>query len=267
MPRRSRRCEESQYLHIIVQGIEKRYIFEKKSYKNKFYELMINKAEKFNVKILSYCIMDNHAHILVCIDSIINLGNYMKSVNTGFAKFYNENEQRVGYVFRDRYLSESIMSEKQLYNCISYIHFNPVKANMVRTPENYYYSSYNDYINKQNIVDDEVLKFVFGSASNYIELFKFIHYGFEDCMETTEKSNVDYSNLKIKDVKDKTKEELALECLRLKSYNISNRKIAELLKIDRNKVDRILKVRQRVRPRASERSKLNEMDQGTKGCN
>ena len=34
MPRRSRRCEESQYLHIIVQGIEKRYIFEKKSYKN-----------------------------------------------------------------------------------------------------------------------------------------------------------------------------------------------------------------------------------------
>lgn len=187
--------------------------------------------------------MDNHAHILVYIDNILDLGNYMKAVNAGFAKFYNENEQRVGYVFRDRYLSEAILSEKQLYNCISYIHFNPVKANMVKTPEKYYYSSYNDYIDKKNIIDNEALKLVFGSSMDYMELFKFIHYGFEDCMEMAEKSNIDYNSLKVKDIKDKTKEEMVAECLRLKKYNISNRKIAELLKIDRNKVDRILKVR------------------------
>ena len=42
--------------------------------------------------------------------------------------------------------SEPIYDEKYLYNCIAYIHNNPVKAKIVKEPKDYVYSSYNSYI-------------------------------------------------------------------------------------------------------------------------
>ena len=112
MPRRARRDLGSSYLHVIVQGIEKKYIFEKEQYKKEFKRLMVSKAKKYEVKLLGYCNMDNHTHILLFSEDIKNVGKYMKSVNTSFAHFYNKAEKRVGYVFRDRYLSEAIKTER-----------------------------------------------------------------------------------------------------------------------------------------------------------
>lgn len=52
----------------------------------------------------------------------------MKKVNTTYAIYYNKNEVRVGYVFANRYYSQSIKNERHLLTCIQYIHQNPVKA-------------------------------------------------------------------------------------------------------------------------------------------
>ena len=107
----------------------------------------------------------------------------MRSVNTQFALFYNKQKERVGYVFRDRFLSEPIKNEKHLYNCISYIHMNPVAANIVSRPNEYHYSSYNDFINKNGIVTDSVLIKLFGNSEKYIELFHIIHMSMGEGME------------------------------------------------------------------------------------
>jgi hypothetical protein len=63
---------------------------------------------------------------------------------------------------------------------------NPVKASIVSAPNEYKYSSYNDFINNNGILDEEIIKLIFGSEKDYIEVFKFIHYGFDDCMEYKE---------------------------------------------------------------------------------
>ena len=156
MPRRARRDLESCYLHVIVQGIERKYIFDKECYKEKYKELMLHKSQVFNVKILAYCIMGNHTHSLLFSENIEEIGKYMKSLNTAYAHFYNKSEKRVGYVFRDRYLSEAIRSERQLYNCLVYIHYNPVEAKIVSLPDKYRYSSYIDYQKNKGIVDEFV---------------------------------------------------------------------------------------------------------------
>lgn len=175
MARIARKSLESLYFHVIVQGYEKQYIFDKDMYKDEYLKLLLSEISKFNVEILEYCIMSNHAHILLYCDNIEQMSKYMKNVNMKYAKFYNEELDRVGYVFRDRFLSEPIKNERHLFNCIPYIHMNPVMAKIVDSPYEYKYSSYKSFLSKSGIVTDSVLIKLFGSNENYMELFKFIH--------------------------------------------------------------------------------------------
>ena len=107
---------------------------------------MKEKLNREELEMIAYCIMNNHAHILVKTEDIKKLSKYMQKVNTIYAQYYNYMEgNRVGYVFRDRYKSEPILDRRQLIQCVKYIHRNPVKANMVKNEKEYKYSSYQQY--------------------------------------------------------------------------------------------------------------------------
>lgn len=149
MPRISRKSYETSFFHVMVQGIKKEYIFNNKITTMKYIELLKNEKEKFKIEILAYCVMNNHAHLLIYTESIKDMSLFMHTINQKFAQFYNYvNQGRVGYVFRDRYKSEPIYNEQSLIRCIRYIHNNPVKAHIVKNPEEYKYSSYNEYLDE-----------------------------------------------------------------------------------------------------------------------
>ena len=90
--------------------------------------------------------------------------------------YYNRKKERVGYVFRNRFKSQPILSKKQMYTCIKYIHMNPVKAGIVKEEKDYNYSSYNDYLYQTGFINQEVLNFVFQKNINYLKKFKSIQY-------------------------------------------------------------------------------------------
>ena len=162
----------SNFVHIMVQGINKMFIFEKDFCKKKYFELMQENSKENNVEILAYCIMGNHAHILVFAENIYNLSKTMSIVNTKFSKWYNYCNDRCGVVFRNRYRTEPIYNEKYLLNCMNYIHNNPVKAKIVNKPENYKFSSYNDYCNYTGVYNNSILQEMFGKNWNYKEFEK-----------------------------------------------------------------------------------------------
>ena len=76
MPRRARRNLKSKYLHVICQGINKEFIFNKKEHLEEYYKLMQIKKEKFDVEVLSYCIMNNHVHMLLYSEEIYNISHF-----------------------------------------------------------------------------------------------------------------------------------------------------------------------------------------------
>lgn len=141
MPRIPRNYMNASFFHIMVQGIKKEYIFNDKENIEKYLKLLKEKNE--GLIILAFCIMNNHAHILIKTEDINYLENWMRRVNTSYAKYYNKKNERVGYVFRNRYKSQQIFDIKYLYNCIQYIHNNPVKAGICSKQEEYEYSSLN----------------------------------------------------------------------------------------------------------------------------
>lgn len=157
MPRVARNQIETSFFHNMTQGINKEYIFEENRCKKKYMELLQKESNKFNINLIVFTIMDNHAHILLYTEDIKNMSLFMKSINEQFAMYYNYINERVGIVFRNRYKSQPILSERQLMNCIRYIFNNPVRANLVLNPEEYSYSNFQDFKEKEksnNILDE-----------------------------------------------------------------------------------------------------------------
>lgn len=144
--RTARKFLGAMYYHTIVQGINKEYIFSEERYINQYLKMINKYANELNIKIIAFCVMNNHAHFLLQPQHIEDLSRLMQKTNSNYAKYYNFIKNgRVGYVFRDRFLSEPITSQKYFVQCIKYIHLNPVKAKMVERCEDYKYSSYNHF--------------------------------------------------------------------------------------------------------------------------
>lgn len=214
MPRVARSDFNTTFFHVITQGINKSYIFENandiKYYIKNMYELLT----EYKLKIIAYCIMNNHAHILIETKKIENLSKYMHRLNTKYALFYNKKYNRVGYVFRDRYKSEGIYNEKHLYNCIKYIYDNPVKAGICKFAWEYPFSNYK----KTKEIEDKNYNFLEVETEKEIAE-EFISKVLKE-KEFLKNENI----LKeiIKELKDK--------------YNMSLREIAKQLNINREKV-------------------------------
>ena len=198
MSRISRKQLKANYFHIMVQGVNKEYIFNTDDYMKKYQKLIFSNLKKYNLELLAYCIMNNHAHLLMYTEKIDEMSKFMKSVNTAFSMCYNHTQNRVGVVFRNRFESETIKDRKHLINCIAYIHNNPVKASMIANPGEYKYSSYNNYVN--GTIGDLVLNLTFGSTENYLNIFNMIHRNYNDnFIDYIEK--IDYSK-KINEIID-----------------------------------------------------------------
>lgn len=175
MPRIPRKNSQTNFYHIMVQGINKEFIFKNSIFIEKYINIIYNCLKDFPITVLAYCIMNNHAHFLVFSKNIINLSKFMQRVNTSYARFYNKENNRVGYVFRDCYKSQPIYNHTQLCKCIKYIHNNPVKANIVNHMSEYQYSSYNEFIGKSYLLNNKSLLLIFGTSKIDIKQFKFIH--------------------------------------------------------------------------------------------
>ena len=148
MPRIARENQISNYYHVMVQGDEKKHIFKKDISKMRYLRFLMHNAARNNIQILAYCIMNNHAHILVHVPDYPSLSKMMLQLGTTYGIYYSKIRRNVGHVFRERFKSEPILNLSHLANCIKYIHENPVKAYLVDLPGAYRYSSYSEYVHK-----------------------------------------------------------------------------------------------------------------------
>lgn len=174
MPRQARTQSPTDYYHIMMRGNNREYIFNKDEQKRFFLDTLKSQEEDNMIDIIAYCIMDNHVHMVVK-SGILDLTKAIKSINIKYAMKYNQQRDRIGHVFQDRYKSETIKDEKYLLQVIRYIHNNPIKAKMVKSLDDYNWSSYNEYINQNTIIKSQQKQFILGYFSNNISHFIKFH--------------------------------------------------------------------------------------------
>lgn len=250
MSRIARKDLNASFFHVMSQGINKEKIFYKECYRKKYLSLMKENEKDYNLEIIAYCVMSNHVHMLIYTEQINELSKFMRIINTSYARYFNWSEDRVGYVFRDRFKSEPILDEKYLWQCIKYIHKNPVKAKMVLKCEDYEFSSYNDYKKQTGVAKNKILNTIFGSEnyfSNIEQADEFLGFiedenNKEEIMEEYIRDFLRKNNIKMSEVLEDRKMLKELINLLLNNANMRKKDVQNRLNISSWKMGQILKL-------------------------
>lgn len=146
MPRKARKAAASGVYHVMVRGIDKMQLFIDDA-DNVQYLCFLNFCQNDKFKILAYCLMGNHVHLLVHTDkqSSEHMEAAMRSIGIRYAAYYNRKYNRVGPIFQGRFASQVVESVGYFLRVLRYIHNNPAAAGMVTDLGSYVWSSYIDY--------------------------------------------------------------------------------------------------------------------------
>jgi putative transposase len=99
-------------------------------------------AKKYGCDIHAYALMTNHVHLLMTAQRPDAIARLMQSLGRRYAQYVNKIYHRSGGVWEGRYNASLIDAEAYLLTCYRYIELNPVRADMVRDPGEYRWSSY-----------------------------------------------------------------------------------------------------------------------------
>lgn len=195
MPRTARKRSSTDVYHVIGRGINHERIFNQTREKNNFIRLLKKYLEKYDAEIYAYVIMSTHYHLLIHTDLRV-LSNYIASVQAEFAEYYNYKHGRNGHVFQDRFRSECVETPQYFWNCVRYIHMNPVNANLVTNPLKYRFSSIKEYeIEEEKIIDPYAIQLYRTSFEDFDEYLEFHQktqkYIFIDIPEEIERQMVE----------------------------------------------------------------------------
>ncbi len=156
---------ERSHYHIYNRGVNKEKIFlDEQDYKVflsylKLYLLQRDSLKvapsrylkNYNdqVKLIAYCLMPNHYHLLVWQKGADRINFFMRSLATKYAKYFNRKYKRTGPVFESAYKAVLVESDEQLIYLTKYIHRNPIEFLPTKSLfVGYKYSSYANYLRK-----------------------------------------------------------------------------------------------------------------------
>ena len=108
-------------------------------------------ANKYAVSIHAFVLMTNHVHLLMTPSTEKGVSQLMQSLGRCYVMYVNKTYQRTGTLWEGRYKSTLVDSEYYFLTVSRYIELNPVRANMVKHPAEYPWSSYH-----RNALDKEI---------------------------------------------------------------------------------------------------------------
>ncbi|SDB52374.1 REP element-mobilizing transposase RayT [Desulfonatronum thiosulfatophilum] len=71
---------------------------------------------------------------------LVTLGAFVKDIKQGFTRYFNKRRNRKGFFWGDRFKSMIVQEGASLVNLLAYVDLNPVRAGLVRKPEDYRWS-------------------------------------------------------------------------------------------------------------------------------
>ncbi len=93
------------------------------------------------VNVIAYCIMSTHVHFIL--QQLVDKGieTFMRRLLNAYSKYFNLRHNRRGPLWENRFGNRIILDEQGLNQRIMYVHYNPVKEGLVKTPQEWPYSS------------------------------------------------------------------------------------------------------------------------------
>jgi putative transposase len=127
--------------HVFSRGNNKACIFEDDDDYKFFLELLSRTTGRFRVECVAYCLLWNHYHLLL-IPHEFTISRLMQQLNSRYCQRFNRRHHRVGHVLQGRFGSPIIGDGAYARSVLRYVALNPVAAGLVKTPDDWRWSSY-----------------------------------------------------------------------------------------------------------------------------
>jgi len=161
--------QKGMYYHIYNRGARQITIF--REHRNYIFTIakIRDYSQTNDIKVIAYCLMPTHYHILARQDGEKPAGVLPQSVFNSYSKAYNKMYSHSGTLFEGRFRSKPVQTSSHLLQLCRYIHGNPVKDGLVTDPADWPYSNYLDWIGERDgiLVDHDFIKDQFDNAQEY----------------------------------------------------------------------------------------------------
>lgn len=138
------------YYHILNRANGRLKIFHKDKDYILFENILFNAVEKFQIRLVAYCIMPNHFHLVVYPKKDGEIQKFMQWITLTHTQRLHSINKTIGYghIYQGRYKSFVVSSDEYLNTLLVYVEQNPLRAKLVKDLKNWKYGSY--YKRKSN---------------------------------------------------------------------------------------------------------------------
>lgn len=136
--------------HVTLRGNAGQAIFFDNRDRTRFYFLLQEGIERFRHRIHAFCLMSNHIHLAIQVADI-PLSRIIQNLSFRYTRWINWRQSRSGHLFQGRYKAVLVDADSYLLELIRYIHLNPVRAGIVKEPQEYPWSGHRAYLGREVI--------------------------------------------------------------------------------------------------------------------
>jgi len=167
------------HVHARVGGVSGEYLLDSKECRRKLLDIIRHYSGGYCCDVASVCVMGNHWHGIFNFEQpremsddelidrakllypnskklladwvpakwdffkkrLFDISEFMRNVQSSFAQWYNKKNGRRGRFWADRFKSTVLGDVESLLDCMLYVDLNPVRAGIVRRPEDFEGSS------------------------------------------------------------------------------------------------------------------------------
>ena len=140
MPRVARRIVPGFPHHITQRGTNRQIVFYTQQDRRVYLELLRENSRQAGVRILAYCLMVNHIHLIAIPEQSDGLAICLRRTHGRYAQYLNARRLRSGHLWQNRFYS-CPMDNAHLWIALQYVEQNPVRAGLVEAAEAFPWSS------------------------------------------------------------------------------------------------------------------------------
>jgi putative transposase len=143
MPRTARIAPGGFVYHVINRGVGKNDLFFKDGDYQAFEDVIQETLEKRPMRILSYCLMRNHWHLVLFPEGDGDLARFMQRLTVTHVTRWQKHYNMVGFghVYQGRFKSFPVETDEYFYQVNRYVERNALRANLVERAEDWPWSS------------------------------------------------------------------------------------------------------------------------------
>jgi len=145
MARKPRIVYPGALYHVMLRGNDGQTIFFDDKDRTRFYLLLQEGIERFGHRVHGFCLMTNHVHLAIQMGEI-PLSRILQNLGFRYTRWVNWRQKRSGHLFQGRYRAVLVDADIYLRELVRYIHLNPVRAGVVKEPEDYGWSGHRAYL-------------------------------------------------------------------------------------------------------------------------